>query len=76
VGAEAVAKFLLNVRTRGPQNQQATIVTLNGKPALLLCDADTVPFTALMLEAVDGKIFALWGVADPEKLQRLVSATE
>jgi RNA polymerase sigma-70 factor (ECF subfamily) len=71
VGPHRSSRFLVNVakKLRGvPQ-----VVTLNGQPAAVFIDGDSV-VGALVLDILDGKIVAVRAVTNPDKLQRLTDA--
>jgi len=71
-GREAVARFLIGVAARfTPLDAQASITEVNGRPALVVRDAQAAPAFVVAIEAVHGKIQKIWAMANPDKLQRV-----
>jgi len=69
-GREAVARFLIGVAARfTPVDAQVSITEVNGRPALLVRDAQDAPAFVVAIEAVEGKIQKVWAMANPDKLQ-------
>ena len=54
-GTDAVAQFMMGVRKLSPTGLEAEIVSLNGRPTILLT-ANGKPFVVICLYAVDGRI--------------------
>jgi RNA polymerase sigma-70 factor (ECF subfamily) len=68
-GRAAVAQFVLGVSARFiPQGARFAVVDVNGKPTLLISQADGAPAIVISLEVGQGLIQSIWTVANPDKL--------
>jgi RNA polymerase sigma-70 factor (ECF subfamily) len=72
VGADKVARFLLAALARDGATVEVERYALNGAPGLIAWSRATgEAVTALVPEVSDGRIVALYLVANPDKLQRM-----
>lgn len=70
-GARNIAKFFLGITRRFlPEDFSMRLTTINGAPGVITY-AGTRPDTAFSIDAVDGKIHAIYVIRNPDKLQRL-----
>lgn len=68
-GREAVAKFLIGVSARfTPVDARFSIATVNGRPALVVRDAQNDPAFVVAIETGAGRIQKIWAMANPDKL--------
>lgn len=71
-GRESVAKFVKGVQRTGLKpGDTFEMPLINGRPGLIVRDAQGAITTALTLDIVDGVIRALYFVRNPDKLQHL-----
>ncbi len=68
VGADRVARFLRSAAGRQPAEPELLVVDLNGGPAILLTSRGEAS-AAVTFDIVDGRIAAVYLVANPDKLQ-------
>ncbi|HYI44405.1 MAG TPA: RNA polymerase sigma-70 factor [Actinomycetota bacterium] len=68
-GASKVARFLLGVIQKAPEDYSTQIVNVNGQPAIALYEG-TRPFTVLSLDMTEDRIQGLHVVVNPDKLAR------
>jgi RNA polymerase sigma-70 factor, ECF subfamily len=66
-GNEAVAQFLIAVTRTLPQDAVADVVELNASPALVL-KAGGRPRVAILVETDGERIYAIYGISNPDKL--------
>lgn len=72
-GAERIARFLVNLRTRfAPPGTTVTAVRVNGEPAIRV-DTPAGLFSVTELEIAEGRIVGLRTVNNPAKLTRLAT---
>ncbi len=69
-GNDAVAQFLIAVTRTLPQEAIAEVVELNAAPALLLT-ASGRPMVAILVETDGERIYAIYGISNPDKLETL-----
>lgn len=67
VGVDAVIRFWLGLAHKPPAGFSVTIEEVNGSPAVIMWVGETL-YNVLTLEIVDGKIQALRGILNPDKL--------
>lgn len=67
VGVDAVIRFWLGLAHKPPTGFSVTIEEVNGSPAVIMWVGETL-YNVLTLEIVDGKIQALRGILNPDKL--------
>ena len=68
-GREKVAQFLIGVSERfTPVNARVSIADVNGRPALVVRDAQNMPAFVVAIETGGGKIQKIWAMANPDKL--------
>ncbi|HET6319185.1 MAG TPA: RNA polymerase sigma-70 factor [Chloroflexota bacterium] len=69
-GRAAVARFVLSVTERFlPPNARPAIGDVNGKPTLLIRQADGTPALVVSVGVERGHITDIWAVANPDKLR-------
>ena len=69
-GREAVARFLIGVAARfTPVDARVTVAQVNGRPALVVRNAQNEPAFVVAIETGGGKIQKIWAMANPDKLQ-------
>jgi RNA polymerase sigma-70 factor (ECF subfamily) len=69
LGRERVAQFLIGVAARfTPMGAQVNIALVNGRPALVVHDAQNEPAFVVAIETGEGKIQKIWAIANPDKL--------
>jgi RNA polymerase sigma-70 factor, ECF subfamily len=73
VGGAEVAQFLIAVSATLPPDARTEEIELNGAPALLV-RTDTRPLVAIMIEADDERIHAIFAISNPDKLAALAPA--
>ena len=71
VGADKVARFLVNVASRRPEGTTLEMAEINSTPALITRSPGEAPVVWTMEAGVDGRITALRMVLAPEKLVAL-----
>ena len=71
VGAERVARFLVNTARKGYDGASFVHATINGSPGLVVSVGETVDFAATFELTDDGRVAAIWMVRNPDKLTRL-----
>ncbi|MEM7532581.1 MAG: RNA polymerase sigma factor SigJ [Chloroflexota bacterium] len=69
-GRELVVKFILNIMKQVPEGTEIRMMSLNGAPSIVGF-VDGVANTVMTLDVVDGEIWAVFSVRNPEKLQHL-----
>ncbi|MHB8645126.1 MAG: RNA polymerase sigma-70 factor [Thermomicrobiales bacterium] len=67
-GAERIAAFILGIMRNVPEAIQVRPATVNGQPGFLFL-LDGAVYTALALDIVDGRIQAMYAIANPDKLR-------
>ncbi len=71
-GRGAVARFLHGISARfTPEGATASIVEVNGLPALLVRDGGGNPAFVASIEVRERKIDKVWVIANPDKLNKL-----
>jgi RNA polymerase sigma-70 factor (ECF subfamily) len=69
LGRERVAQFLIGVAARfTPVEAQINVAQVNGRPALVVRDAQNEPAFVVAIETGGGKIQKIWAMANPDKL--------
>jgi RNA polymerase sigma-70 factor, ECF subfamily len=73
VGAERVARFLVNTSRKGydPASASFASATINGAPGIVVSVGGEIDFVATFDATDDGRIAAIWLVRNPEKLGHL-----
>jgi RNA polymerase sigma-70 factor, ECF subfamily len=71
VGAERVARFLINTSRKGYDQATFSAATINGRPGIVVSVQGEVDFVATFDAADDGRVAAIWMVRNPEKLGHL-----
>ena len=67
-----MARFEQSVSARfGPSAARYLVAAVNGNPTLLTCYADDIPAIVVSVEVDEGRIQAIWTIADPDKLSWL-----
>jgi RNA polymerase sigma-70 factor (ECF subfamily) len=71
-GREAVARFVLGVTARFlPPGARFAVADVNGRPTLLIRQADGTPAFVISLEVDANQVSGVWVVANPDKLRAL-----
>jgi RNA polymerase sigma-70 factor (ECF subfamily) len=69
-GRARVAQFLIGVAARfTPVGARVSIANVNGRPALVVRDAQSAPAFVVAIETGGGKIHKIWAMANPDKLR-------
>jgi RNA polymerase sigma-70 factor (ECF subfamily) len=69
-GREKVAQFLIGVSERfTPVGARVSVGNVNGRPALIVRDAQHIPAFVVAIETGSGKIQKIWAMANPDKLR-------
>lgn len=68
VGIDAVIPFWLGLARKQPAGLSMNIAEVNGSPAVIMWISETL-YNILTFEIVDGKIQALRGILNPDKLR-------
>ncbi len=69
VGPDRVSRLLVNLGARLDSTAPASVIELNGRPALRV-DLPDGPM-AMQIEQADGRVLAVWFLLNPEKLHGL-----
>jgi RNA polymerase sigma-70 factor (ECF subfamily) len=75
VGAERVARLLINLARRDFRSARATPATVNGDPGLVVDAGGTTDLVAAF-EIEDQRVAAIWIVRNPDKLDHIASSPE
>jgi RNA polymerase sigma-70 factor (ECF subfamily) len=68
-GAANVARFLIGVAARfTPPGARLAVVNVNGKPTVLVQNADGTPFVVVSIEVDGSHIRTVWAIGNPDKL--------
>jgi RNA polymerase sigma-70 factor (ECF subfamily) len=67
-GADRVARYLLGLVRKAPEDLRLRVALINGQPGMLLYRTG-VPAVLLTLEILDGQIWEIDLIANPDKLQ-------
>ena len=68
-GAVQVARFLIGVAARlTPPGVRLAVVNINGKPTVLVQNADGTPFVVVSIEIDGSRIRNVWAIGNPDKL--------
>jgi RNA polymerase sigma-70 factor (ECF subfamily) len=70
MGAERVARLLINISRRFPAGVELAMPAVNGEPGVVLSFAGR-PFMVMALEIRDGRVQALRSVLNPHKLRHI-----
>lgn len=68
-GAERIARFLIGLMRKAPADSRVRLTGVNGMPGIVVY-AQGKPLTVYSLEIGAGKIRNVYGVVNPDKLQR------
>ena len=71
VGADRVARFLVNVAAKQPEGTTVEMAEINNSPALISRTSDEPPVVMTVEAGPDGRIAAVHMVLAPEKLVAL-----
>lgn len=71
VGAERVARFLINTARKGYDQASVELVTINGSPGMVVSIDGEVDIAASFDIDPTRRVAAIWMVRNPEKLRRL-----
>jgi RNA polymerase sigma-70 factor (ECF subfamily) len=68
-GPANVARFLIAVTARfTPPGARLAVVNVNGRPTLLIRQADGTPFVVVSIEIDGSRIRTVWAIGNPDKL--------
>jgi len=67
-GAHTVARYLLGLVRKAPEDSRFRVALINGQPGMILY-RNGVPAVLLTLEMLDGKIWEIDLIANPDKLR-------
>lgn len=74
-GQDAVGRFVLGVSERfTPPGATFGVADVNGRPTILVRNADGTPAIVISVEVDAGRIQSIWAIANPDKLRRVSSA--
>ena len=74
-GRDAVGRFVLGVSERfTPPGAIFGVADLNGRPTILVRNADGSPAIVVSVELDGGRIQSIWAIANPDKLGRVSAA--
>ncbi len=74
-GRDAVGRFVLGVSGRfTPPGAMFGIADVNGRPTILVRNADGTPAIVVSVEVDAGHIQSIWAIANPDKLRRVSPA--
>lgn len=73
-GSTAVAQVLVAVNRTLPADASVDLVELNGAPALVL-KAGGLPVVAILVETDGTRIYAIYGISNPDKLGGIAAAS-
>ena len=74
-GRDAVGRFVLGVSERfTPPSAIFGVADLNGRPTILVRNADGSPAIVVSVELDGGRIQSIWAIANPDKLGRVSAA--
>jgi RNA polymerase sigma-70 factor (ECF subfamily) len=68
VGRDKVARFLLGILRKAPEEAAMRVVTVNGQPGLAVYEDDRIS-TVVTLDVADGRIQGIHIVVNPDKLR-------
>jgi RNA polymerase sigma-70 factor, ECF subfamily len=69
-GADKVSRFLLGIARTPPPEPGMCLAEVNGRPGLVVT-THREPFALITLDVADGRVSAVWLVANPGKLEAL-----
>jgi RNA polymerase sigma-70 factor, ECF subfamily len=67
-GAHTVARYLLGLVRKAPRDSHFRVALINGQPGMIVY-SNGVPAVLLTLEMLDGQIWEIDLIANPDKLQ-------
>ena len=70
IGRDAVARMSLGTKRFWPENYQVELGEVNGQAALIM-RAGGQAWSVLTIDVEEGRIQAIWIIANPEKLARV-----
>jgi len=74
-GRDAVGRFVLGVSERfTPPGATFGVADVNGRPTILVRNAEGAPAIVVSIELAGGRIQSIWAIANPDKLRRVSAA--
>lgn len=70
VGADRVARFMVNLAKRAPEDMRVVPADVNGDPGVVVVAGDAVD-QVVAFQIIDGLAATIWIVRNPEKLGRI-----
>lgn len=74
-GADRVARYLLGLVRKAPEDSRFRVALINGQPGMIF-DLHGVPAVILTLEMLNGQIWEIDLIANPDKLQGVPALNE